>query len=89
MLRGLIYGLAILHLGPGIAFAVLAFGCDPVRPLLGAVCRTDALGAFMGLTLTLWIVLGVAAVALAAFRRREATRAPVPAAIEGRGGRPE
>lgn len=31
MLRALVYGLAILHLGPGIAFALVAFGCDPLQ----------------------------------------------------------
>jgi hypothetical protein len=48
MLRTLLYGLAILHLGPGIAFAVLAFGCDPSQPLLGAICQKDAISAFLG-----------------------------------------
>lgn len=87
MLRALLYGLAILHLGPGIAFAVLAFGCDPSQPLLGAFCQGDTLGNFMGLTLTFWLVLGVGAIALVALRRREVTRAAVAAARkDGRGG---
>jgi hypothetical protein len=70
MLRALLYGLAILHLGPGLAFAVLAFGCDPTQPLLGALCRKDSIGAFIGLTLVLWLVLGAGAVASVAMRRR-------------------
>jgi hypothetical protein len=70
MLRALLYGLAILHLGPGLAFAVLSFGCDPTQPLLGALCRKDSIGAFIGLTLVLWLVLGAGAVASVAMRRR-------------------
>lgn len=69
MLRALLYGLAILHLGPGIAFAVLAFGCDPSQPLLGAICQRDAISAFIGLTLIFWLVLSVGAVALVVLRR--------------------
>jgi hypothetical protein len=69
MLRALLYGLAILHLGPGIAFAVLAFGCDPSQPLLGAICQKDAISAFIGLTLIFWLVLSVGAVALVVLRR--------------------
>jgi hypothetical protein len=72
MLRALLYGLAILHLGPGIAFVLLAFGCDPVQPLLGAVCQRDTFGAFLSLTSILWLALGVGAVALVALRRRSA-----------------
>jgi len=75
MLRALLYGLAILHLGPGIAFAVMAFGCDPSQPLLGAICQGDTLSTFMSLTLILWLVLGVGAVALAELQRRARRRA--------------
>ncbi len=66
MLRALLYGLAILHLGPGMAFALLAFGCDPSQPLLGVVCQRDTFGAFQSLTLIFWLALGVGAVALVA-----------------------
>jgi hypothetical protein len=69
MLRALLYGLTVLHLGPGMAFALLAFGCDPSQPLLGAVCQRDTFGAFMGLTLIFWLALGVGAAALVALRR--------------------
>ena len=69
MLRALLYGLAILHLGPGIAFAVLAFGCDPSQPLLGAICKKDTISAFIGLSSIVWLVLGVGAVASVALRR--------------------
>ena len=72
MLRALLYGLAILHLGPGIAFAVLAFGCDPSRPILGAVCQGNTLAVFLGLTLILWIILGTGTAVVLALRRRTA-----------------
>ena len=58
MLRALLYGLATLHLGPGIAFVVLAFGCDPSRPILGAVCQGNSLAMFLGLTVVFWLLLG-------------------------------
>ena len=72
MLRALIYGLAILHLGPGLAFAVLAFGCDPSLPWLGQVCQKDTLGTFLVLTLVLWLMLSVGAAAQLALKRRAA-----------------
>ena len=56
----------ILHLGPGIAFAVLAFGCDPSRPVLGLVCQGNALKVFLGLDVGL----------LAAARRGDCGDAP-------------
>lgn len=57
MLRGLIYGLTILHLGPGFAFAVVAFGCEDAFSLLQAVCQQDAFAAFIKLTLAAWGVM--------------------------------
>ena len=56
MLRGLIYGLSILHLGPGFAFAVVAFGCDGNAYLagLGNICQQDAFSAFIKITLAAW-----------------------------------
>jgi hypothetical protein len=69
MLRVLLYGLAVLHLGPGIAFAVLAFGCGPEQ-FLGAFCQKDTLKVFAGMTLALWVLFGGGAVVLAALRRR-------------------
>lgn len=58
MLRLLVYGLAILHLGPGVAFALLAFGCDGANPYLGAVCTKNALPSFALLTIGSWLILG-------------------------------
>ena len=72
MLRALIYGLAILHLGPGLAFDVLAFGCDPSLPWLGPVCQKDTLRTFVVLTLVFWLMLSAGAVALLALKRRAA-----------------
>ena len=57
MFRALMYSLAILHLGPGIAFATLAFGCSDAQPLLGALCAQDQLRAFAGITLGAWLAL--------------------------------
>jgi hypothetical protein len=57
MLRVLIYGLAILHLGPGLAFAVVAFGCDTLDPALGAICQQDAFALFIKLTMVAWAVM--------------------------------
>ena len=72
MLRALIYGLAILHLGPGIAFAVLAFGCDPSLQWLGPVCQKDTLRTFLVLTLVFWLMLSAGAAVLLALQRRAA-----------------
>ena len=72
MLRALIYGLAILHLGPGLAFAVLAFGCDPSLPWLGPVCQTNTLRTFLVLTLVFWLMLTLGAAAQLALKRRTA-----------------
>lgn len=57
MLRALIYGLTILHLGPGFAFAVVAFGCDDTFAALQNICQKDAFAAFVQLTLIAWAVL--------------------------------
>ena len=47
MFRRLVVGLALLHLGPGAAFALLAFGCDGTAPALGGgVCGRSELAAF-------------------------------------------
>ena len=76
MLRALIYGLTILHLGPGIAFALLAFGCEAPEPYLRFICERDALSSFALLTVGAWVVLliGLAAIALV----QRARRAPPP-----------
>jgi hypothetical protein len=77
MLRALLYGLAILHLGPGLAFAVLAFGCDPSRPILGAVCQGNTLAVFLGLTLVFWLLLGAGTAVMLRLRRRTGKGATV------------
>jgi hypothetical protein len=76
MLRALLYGLAILHLGPGIAFAVMAFGCDPVRPMLGVICQGNTLAVFLSLTVVFWLLLGAGTAVMLLLRRRTATGAP-------------
>ncbi|WP_374259191.1 hypothetical protein [Aquabacterium sp.] len=57
MLRALVYALAILHLGPGFSFAVLAFGCEPSAPLLGKLCEQNSLASFVWMTLSAWAVM--------------------------------
>lgn len=83
MLRALVYGLTILHLGPGIAFALLAFGCEAPEPYLRFVCEKDALSSFALLTVGAWVVLlvGLAAVALVLRARRIVAPAAVPRAM--------
>lgn len=63
MLRTLVTGLAILHLGPGFAFALLAFGCEQPPFLPGELCTRSSLSAFLLLTVMAWgvLVLGVLA----------------------------
>lgn len=70
MLRALIFGLTILHLGPGMAFIALAFGCDTRQSLLGAVCQRSPLSSFLGITVVAWIILGVGTIVVAMLRRR-------------------
>jgi hypothetical protein len=59
VLRGLIYCLSILHLGPGFAFAVVAFGCDGNASSAGleSICQQDTFAAFIKLTLAAWGVM--------------------------------
>lgn len=59
MLRVLMYGLSILHLGPGFAFAVVAFGCDGNASSSGleGLCQQDTFSAFIKLTLAAWGVM--------------------------------
>lgn len=58
MLRILFHALAVLHLGPGIAFVLLALGCDGVEPALGGLCAGSAMRFFAAATLVGWVVLG-------------------------------
>ncbi|MCS6810170.1 MAG: hypothetical protein RMK34_05710 [Tepidimonas sp.] len=74
MLRVLLMGLTLLHLGPGLAFAVLAAGCGPSPWLRAAVCAADPVGGFMRLTVGAWAVLTLAWLAWAAVRRARTTR---------------
>lgn len=67
MLRTLLAALAILHLGPGIAFALIAFGCDGAAPALGSVCGQGGFASFAWITVAAWVVLGAA---YALLRRR-------------------
>jgi hypothetical protein len=77
MFRTLLLALALLHLGPGAAFALLAFGCDGAPPALaGDVCSQGVLGAFVGLTLLAWLVLGLGLAAWQLLRKAQAAPPP-------------
>ena len=58
MSRALIKAIALFHLGPGIAFLLLAFGCDGIDPSLGSACSGGALRSFGVLTLLSWLAIG-------------------------------
>lgn len=78
MLRILFHALAVLHLGPGIAFVLLAFGCDGLEPALGSVCSASSpMQFFLAVTLLSWVVLGaISAGLLRQGRRKAAGHAP-------------
>jgi len=77
-MRALLLGLALLHLGPGAAFALLAFGCDAVQPLLGSgLCAMRLLTAFAWLTSGAWLLMGQGLLTLRLLQR--ARTAPAPA----------
>jgi hypothetical protein len=76
MLRALIYGLAILHLGPGFAFALLVFGCEEPTPYLGAVCGKNALASFALLTGCGWLILLMGLAAMHLLQRARAAAPP-------------
>jgi len=75
--RRLLVGLALLHLGPGGAFALLAFGCDGTAPALGSgVCGRGELAAFACLTLLAWLVMGLGLAALHLLHKARAAPPP-------------
>lgn len=77
MLRTLLLFLALMHLGPGLAFALLAFGCDSATPALaGGICGRAELAAFGWLTVLAWLLMGMGLATLKALRR--ARSAPPP-----------
>ncbi|MDP8568695.1 hypothetical protein [Methylophilus aquaticus] len=69
MFRALIYALSILHLGPGFAFAVVAFGCDSSLSWFESICQQDTFSAFIKLTLGAWAVMIVVLLAVLAYSR--------------------
>lgn len=76
MIRALVHGLVILHLGPGIAFALLAFGCDGPQPALGAICGQAVFASFAKLTAGSWVILGLGLVSMLLVLRTRAAGAP-------------
>ena len=53
----LLTAIEILHLGPGIAFAVVAFGCGDIEPALGQACKIGDFKLFAVATLLGWTIL--------------------------------
>lgn len=81
MFRQLLLALALLHLGPGAAFALLAFGCDGTPPALGGgMCERGALAGFGWLTLLAWLLMGLGLATWQALRQARAAPAPGTAA---------
>lgn len=82
MFRKLLLALALLHLGPAAAFALLAFGCDGSAPALGrSICGRGELAAFAWLTLLAWLLMGLG---LAALHLLQKARAAPPPGIAAR-----
>ena len=73
-MRYLIYFLTILHLGPGIALALLAFGCEGASAALGDLCFKDTFATFALLTGGAWAILLAGWAAVHSIQR--ARRAP-------------
>jgi len=91
MLRLLLVGLTLLHLGPGLAFALLAFGCGDAALRPAPLCD-GGVAAFLRLTVALWGALALAAWCWAAIRgeraqphARPARRAAILLALAGSG----
>lgn len=59
-MRALLYGLVILHAGPGAAFALVAFGCEGAVPFLGSACGRGVFSLFAWLTVAAWLIVGLA-----------------------------
>jgi hypothetical protein len=75
--RRLLVALALLHLGPGASFALLAFGCDGTAPALSsAVCAQGELVAFAWHTLLAWLVIGLGLAALHLLQKARAAPPP-------------
>lgn len=80
MLRALLVGLTLLHLGPGLAFALLAFGCDGSGVAdgaagsagLAALCATPGIRPFAQITIASWSLLGMGWAAVVLLRRARA-----------------
>lgn len=67
MPRLMIFGLAVLHLGPAVAFGIHAFGCDGFSPALGVGYCEPMVSSFVWTTVAAW---GAMALAVALLPRR-------------------
>ena len=66
----LLTAIAIFHLGPGIAFVVVAFGCGTIDPTLGELCTVGDFKLFGGTTLLSWAFLTSSAAAIHVWSRK-------------------
>lgn len=69
MLRVLLQSLAVLHLGPALAFALIAFACEGSPPYPISACESSTLGSFAWLTVAVWLLLAVALATVSLLRR--------------------
>lgn len=76
MLRTLIHRLVLLPLGAGLAFALLAFGCEGPNPALEVVCGGDGAPDFARLTVGVWLILGTGLLAVQLVRRARTAMPP-------------
>ena len=60
MIRTLIAALTIFLLGPGLAYAALALGCDANGGGIPLVCGHNVLLSFVGLTVIDWLLMSTA-----------------------------
>lgn len=84
MIRLLFHGLAVLHLGPGVAFAWMALGCGGDLPWLDDWCGDGSIAYFLQVTVVVWLVLGAAS----AWWLRVHARPPAGPAPAGSGSAP-
>ncbi len=73
MFRAIVVGLTVLHLGPGLAFVLLAFGCDSEFLNLAPRCGQGVASTFAILTLCAWAIMGLGLLAWRMVRRAAAS----------------
>ena len=71
----LLTAIAIFHLGPGVAFVVVAFGCGNIDPTLGALCTVGDFKLFASTTILTWVILTSLAAAIHVWSRMKTKQA--------------